>query len=55
MGFLDITLLGTTYRYAAKIEHKFKHKKRDFGSTNSKRGKGAPELQNKGKSQSGAN
>ena len=24
MEFLDITSLGTTYRYAAKVEHKFK-------------------------------
>ena len=51
MEFLDITSLGTTYRYAAKIEHKFKQKKRDFGSTNLKLGKGAPEPQSKGKSQ----
>ena len=34
MEFLDISLLGTTYQYAAKIEQKFKQKKRDFGSAN---------------------
>ena len=34
MEFLDISSLGTAYRYAAKIEQKFKQKKRDFGSTN---------------------
>ena len=32
MEFLDITSLGTAYRYAAKIEQKFKQKKREFGS-----------------------
>jgi len=49
MEFLDISSLDTEYRYAAKIEHKFKQKKRDFGSTNQKEGKGAPKPQNKGK------
>ena len=48
MEFLDISLLGTTYRYAAKIEQKFKQKKRDFGSANQKQGKGASKPQNKG-------
>ena len=43
MDFLDITLLDTTYQYVAKIEQKFKQKKRDFGSANPKPGKGAPE------------
>jgi hypothetical protein len=42
MEFLDISSLGTTYRYAAKSEHKFKQKKRDFGSWNQKQAKGAP-------------
>ena len=51
MEFLDISSLGTTYRYAAKIEHKFKQKKQDFGSTNQKQGKGAPKSQNKGQKQ----
>jgi len=36
MEFLNISSLGTTYRYAVKIEQKFKQKKRDFGSTNPK-------------------
>ena len=51
MEFLDISSLGTAYRYAAKIEQKFKQKKRDFGSANQKQGKGASKPQNKGKSQ----
>ena len=34
MEFLDISSLGMAYRYAAKIEQKFKQKKRDFGSAN---------------------
>ena len=42
MEFHDISLLGTAYRYIAKIEQKFKQKKQDFGSTNQKQGKGAP-------------
>ena len=42
MEFLNISSLGTTYRYAAKIEQKFEQKKQDFGSTNQKQGKGAP-------------
>ena len=42
MEFLDISSLGTAYRYAAKIEQKFKQKKRDFGFVNQKQGKGAP-------------
>ena len=41
MEFLDISSLGTAYRYAAKIEQKFKQKKRDFGYVNQKQGKGA--------------
>ena len=41
MEFLNISSLGTAYRYAAKIEQKFKQKKRDFGSANQKQGKGA--------------
>ena len=53
MEFLNITLLGTTYRYATKIEQKFKQKNRDFGSVNPKLGKGAPETQNKEQGQSG--
>ena len=36
MEFLNISSLGTAYRYAVKIEQKFKQKKRDFGSSNPK-------------------
>ena len=42
MEFLYMSLLGMTYRYATKIEQKFKQKKQDFGSTNHKQAKGAP-------------
>ena len=51
MEFLNISSLGTAYRYATKIEQKFKQKKRDFGSSNQNQGKGASKLQNKGQSQ----
>jgi hypothetical protein len=51
MEFLDISSLGTTYRYAANIEQKFKQKKQDFGSANQKQVKGAPKPQRKGQSQ----
>jgi hypothetical protein len=35
MDFLDISSLGVSYRYAIKIEKKFKHQKKwEFGSTN---------------------
>jgi hypothetical protein len=51
--FLNISSLGAAYRYAVKIEQKFKQKKRDFGSANPKQGKGAPKPQNKGQSQGG--
>ena len=30
MEFMDISSLGTVYRYTVKIEHKFKQKKKDF-------------------------
>ena len=36
MEFLNISSLSTTYQYAVKIEQKFKQKKRDFGSENTK-------------------
>eukprot|EP00253_Pinus_taeda_P034580 PITA_34580 len=49
--FLNISLLGTAYLYAVKIEQKFKQKKQDFGSTNPKPRKGALKPQNKGQSQ----
>jgi hypothetical protein len=53
MDFLDMYSLGVAYRYAAKIEQKFKQKKRDFGSANQKHGKGTPKPQKKGPSQGG--
>jgi hypothetical protein len=34
MEFLDISLLAAAYRYATKIEQKFKQKKRYFGYAN---------------------
>jgi hypothetical protein len=35
MDFLDISSLGAAYRYAVKIEQKFKHQKKwDFRSVN---------------------
>ena len=51
MEFLDISSLGTANRYAAKIEQKFKQKKRDFRFANHKQGKGAPKPQNQGHNQ----
>jgi hypothetical protein len=51
MEFLEITSLGATYRYAVNIEQTFKKKRREFGSANSsqsKKGKGGPNPQNKG-------
>ena len=53
MEFLDISSLGVAYRYAAKIEQKFKQKKWDFGSANQKQGKGTPKPQKKIPSQGG--
>jgi len=50
MEFLEISSLNTAYRYAVKIEQKFKQKKRDFGSANPKQGKGTPKPHNKGPS-----
>ena len=54
MEFLNISSLGIAYRYAVKIEQKFKQKMRDFGFANPKQGKGAPKPQNKGQIQGGA-
>ena len=51
MDFLDISSLGMAYRYATKIEQKFKQKKQDFGSSNQKQGKGSPKPQNQGHTQ----
>jgi hypothetical protein len=45
MEFLDISSLGTTYRYAIKIEQKLKQKTQIFGPGNpsqQKPGKGSP-------------
>jgi hypothetical protein len=56
MDFLDITSLGTAYRYAVKIEQKFKKKRQEFGSANPsqpKQGKGGPNPHSKGPSQYG--
>ena len=40
MDFLDISSLGDAYRYAVKIEQKFKHQnKREFGSANPQQSK----------------
>jgi hypothetical protein len=49
--FLDITSLGTAYRYIFKIEQKFKQKRREFGSEKAsqpKQGKGFPNPYSKG-------
>jgi len=54
MDFQDTSSLGTAYRYAVKIEQKFKQKKRDFGSANPKQGKCGPKPQKKGPCQGGA-
>eukprot|EP00253_Pinus_taeda_P015315 PITA_15315 len=51
---LEHLLSQHRYRYAVKIEKKFKQNKRDFGSANPKQGKGASKPQNKGQSQGGA-
>jgi hypothetical protein len=51
MDFLDISSLGTTYRYVVKIKQKLKQKMCQFGPGNpSKRNlrKGGPNLQKKG-------
>jgi hypothetical protein len=49
MDFLDISSLGTAYRYAIKIKQKLKQKMRKFGHGNpSQQKKGSPNPQNKG-------
>jgi len=57
MDFLDISSEGATYRYAVKIDQKFKqNNKRDFKSTNpsqQKHGKGGPNSEKKGRSKDG--
>eukprot|EP00253_Pinus_taeda_P035110 PITA_35110 len=45
--FLNISSLGMAYRYAIKVEQKFKQKKRYFGSVNPKQGNGSPKPQKK--------
>jgi hypothetical protein len=56
MEFLDISSLGTTYRYAVKIEQKLKQKTRTFGPGNPSQinpGKGGPNPQTKGQRKCG--
>jgi hypothetical protein len=56
MEFLDIASLGAAYRYAIKIEQKFKQNRREFGfanSSQSKQGKDSPNPPNKGHSKYG--
>jgi hypothetical protein len=56
MKFLDISSLGTTYRYAVKIEQKIKQKTRQFGPENPSQqnpGKGSPNPPNKGQRKDG--
>ena len=51
MEFLDISSVGSAYRYAVKIEQKFKQRnKLEFGSANPlhKQGRGNPGPQNRG-------
>ena len=52
MKFIDISSLGSAYRYAVKIEQKFKQRNmRDFGSVNTsqqKACKGSPNIHTKG-------
>lgn len=55
MDFLEIYSLGITYQYVVNIAYKFKKKKQEFGSTNSKQGKSISKPQNKGLSQEGKN
>jgi hypothetical protein len=56
MEFLDIASLRPNYRHVVKIEHKFKQKRREFGSVNpsqSKQGKGNPNPHSRGPSRNG--
>jgi hypothetical protein len=56
MEFLDISSLGTTYRYAIKIEKKLKQKTRQFGPGNpsqKKPVKGGTNPQKKGQRRDG--
>jgi hypothetical protein len=48
MDFPDISSLGAAYRYAVKIQQKFKHRnKRDFGSANPQQPKYDKDVPNK--------
>ena len=48
MDFLDISSLGAAYRYAVKIEKKFKHQNKwDFGSVNPQQPKCDKDIPNK--------
>jgi hypothetical protein len=48
MDFLDISSLGAAYRYAIKIEQKFKQQnKKEFGSANPKQPKYDKDYPNK--------
>jgi hypothetical protein len=48
MDFLDISSLGSAYRYVVKIEKKFKHQnKQDFMSTNLQQQKYEKDVPNK--------
>ena len=56
MEFMDISSLGTAYRYVIKIEQKIKQKTQQFGPGNPSQqntGKGNPNPQNKGQSKYG--
>jgi hypothetical protein len=56
MEFMDISSLGTAYRYAIKIKHKLKQKTRQFGPGNpsqQKPRKGGPHPHKKGQSKDG--
>jgi hypothetical protein len=56
MEFLDMSSLGTAYRYVVKIKHKIKQKTWKFGLGNPAQqnpGKGSPNPQNKGQRKDG--
>jgi hypothetical protein len=56
MDFLDISSLGTAYRYVVKIEQNIKQKMRKFGPGNPshhKQVKGSPNPQNQGQRKDG--
>ena len=53
MELLEIFSLNIAYQHVLKIKHKFKQKKRDFGSVNLKEGKNTPKFHSKVQSQGG--